>query len=40
MEKSNAPILNVFIWPTWCDWNRLHGWWWRNQGVSGLFERS
>ena len=38
--KQDAKTLNVFIWPTWCHWNWLHDWWWRNQGVSGLFERS
>jgi len=37
--EANAPFINVFIWPARCDWNWLHGWWWRNQSVSGLFER-
>ena len=37
---SHAPILIMFIRPAWCDWDRLHGWWWRNQSVSWLYERS
>jgi len=40
MGKSYAPISIPLIQPSRCDWNRLHGWWWRNQGVSGLLERS
>jgi hypothetical protein len=23
--KNYASLLNVFIWPAWCDRNRLHG---------------
>lgn len=38
--NPHAPILIMFIRPTRCDWDRLHGWRWRNQSVSGLFERS
>jgi len=37
--EKYAPILILLIWFTWCNRNRIHDWWWRNQGVSRLHER-